>query len=499
MPVFIKTPADEKRWQKAKQAANKTLNEGDGDRYWALVNSIYQKMKKTDIVLDTLQKFRDQLSKVNEDDISEEDLEGMQIIDPEKLDEEDEAARFIQEQEAKQKEPTKKPVRSLYKEWQPQEKYSPEHQEAMDKYLKEGYTHREAEYLAGAHGGPKTLQEALLHTVHPSEMSPKMLERLQPLAQEWVENARKHDYLTADPSKSPEKHVRGKILSAVQNYAIPFHDARQKFMESIKDLKGIDKVRAIRKFHKDYEAQNPEHAEGRQAIKEAHGSAKDIKEAANADLHEKMQHIMRGGVGMPVETTMAEAVQQAGGTKGEGGQLQTTIKKDPLAAFAEANPKLREAIQRASPEQQDRYKRVMAARTSQGISAQPVKEKVETPASGLLKDPANQKLLNQFVTEHAPLINLHSKKLQGAGKVHEGVESDDLHMAGFHGLMDALSRYKPGMGTKFSTYAGRRIAGKMGDHVVAAGEVPKEAMRRAANIRATEAAVAQPKKPEGEE
>src|ERR1035437_3124090 len=48
MPAFIKTPKDETRWKKAKDAAGKTLSEADGDSYWKLTNSIYQKMDKAE-------------------------------------------------------------------------------------------------------------------------------------------------------------------------------------------------------------------------------------------------------------------------------------------------------------------------------------------------------------------------------------------------------------------------------------------------------------------
>jgi len=48
MPAFIRTKSDESHWEKAKQAANKTHSEADGDRYWGLVNHIYQSIKKND-------------------------------------------------------------------------------------------------------------------------------------------------------------------------------------------------------------------------------------------------------------------------------------------------------------------------------------------------------------------------------------------------------------------------------------------------------------------
>ena len=104
--------------------------------------------------------------------------------------------------------------------------------------------------------------------------------------------------------------------------------------------------------------------------------------------------------------------------------------------------------------------------------------------SKLPNDPESQKLINDFLIEHAPLINLHVKKLMNEGKIPQGIDPTDLHTAGFHGLMEALHRYDPKVGANFSTYAGRRVAGKMLDHVASLDEVPKTARIRAKNIKA---------------
>lgn len=114
-----------------------------------------------------------------------------------------------------------------------------------------------------------------------------------------------------------------------------------------------------------------------------------------------------------------------------------------------------------------------------------------------LKDPEKQKRLNHFLAEHAPLINLHMKKLQREGKIHEGIDPTDLHEAGFHGLMEALHRYDPKVGANFSTYAGTRIRGKMLDHVTESGAIPKQLQTQAKNLKALQTQQqAQPKKPE---
>jgi len=47
MPNFVKTPKDEARWAKAKQAAAKETEEGS-EGYWKLSNFLYHKMGKTE-------------------------------------------------------------------------------------------------------------------------------------------------------------------------------------------------------------------------------------------------------------------------------------------------------------------------------------------------------------------------------------------------------------------------------------------------------------------
>ena len=112
------------------------------------------------------------------------------------------------------------------------------------------------------------------------------------------------------------------------------------------------------------------------------------------------------------------------------------------------------------------------------------------------KDPKNQAKLNHFILEHMPLVNLHIKKLRNSGKIPEHIEDEDLHFEGIHGLIDALHRFDDKMGVKFSTYAGRRIAGKMLDHASSQDVIPKhiraEAKKFKASAQPTEAPIDAP-------
>lgn len=107
-----------------------------------------------------------------------------------------------------------------------------------------------------------------------------------------------------------------------------------------------------------------------------------------------------------------------------------------------------------------------------------------------LKHPKNQKILNDFLIEHAPLIHKHINVLKSKGLVPPNIDEADLHFAGFHGLMDALHKYDTDIASRtggtpenaFSKYAEQRIKGKMLDHIASRDEIPKVLRTRAKNL-----------------
>ena len=78
--------------------------------------------------------------------------------------------------------------------------------------------------------------------------------------------------------------------------------------------------------------------------------------------------------------------------------------------------------------------------------------------------------LNDLLTEWSPTINLHVNKFKKAG-LPPHIDHEDLHHAGFHGLMEAFHDFKPGMGAKFTTYAAHKIKGRMKNHITSNGAV----------------------------
>ena len=115
-----------------------------------------------------------------------------------------------------------------------------------------------------------------------------------------------------------------------------------------------------------------------------------------------------------------------------------------------------------------------------------------------LKDDKNKKIMNDFISEHAPLIHKSVKSLKAAGKIPDHIEDEDLHFAGIYGLVDAMHKYDHDVASRtakegenpFAKYAEQRIRGKMLDHAAAQDVVPKQFRQRAKNLAAQEQAQA---------
>lgn len=83
--------------------------------------------------------------------------------------------------------------------------------------------------------------------------------------------------------------------------------------------------------------------------------------------------------------------------------------------------------------------------------------------------------VDDCVRRHAPLVRRLARRL--VARLPANVEFDDMLQAGMIGLMDAASRYEPGQGTPFETYATQRIRGAMLDELRAGDWLPRSARR----------------------
>lgn len=376
MPAFIRTQKDEIKWNKAKEAANKSYSESEGDSYWAVVNHIYQNMNKVDFMENLLEK----LNKVggDEDDEEEnhvqnyeqtpEDLEAMGLHEFDPFEEgSDEADAWLRENDPGRKaeqEPAaaeegdpeaevesgeevapeaaevKPKSRSSYADWAPRQDYSDDEQKAIKGFMDQGYSHREAERMAGAHKGPKNFQEALTHTVRPSQMSEKMLGELRGIAGHWLERADRQSKLSADPEKNPMKYASGKMLQAHEEATKDYNKAYSDFLESdeVKGKKGLDRHKAIQAWKQKWKGENPDYHKNLSSMSDAQKHMKEANELYGKNIHDKLMHIVTGGMADPSNQMSAEeAAQHVGGSKEEEGGHQASIIKDPSASFAAAN------------------------------------------------------------------------------------------------------------------------------------------------------------------
>lgn len=101
-----------------------------------------------------------------------------------------------------------------------------------------------------------------------------------------------------------------------------------------------------------------------------------------------------------------------------------------------------------------------------------------------INDPKNKAILEQFFTEFAPAINMHVKKLRNEhGDAIKDIDDGDFHLAGFHGLMEAIDKYDPSRGTSFKTYAHSKINGRMRDHIADRGAIPRHIIAQAKRLK----------------
>jgi DNA-directed RNA polymerase specialized sigma subunit len=108
-----------------------------------------------------------------------------------------------------------------------------------------------------------------------------------------------------------------------------------------------------------------------------------------------------------------------------------------------------------------------------------------------LNDPNNQKFVNDFISEHAPLVHKQIKVLRSKGKIPGHIQDDDLHEHGFVGLMHAMDKYdhdkaeaykKEGDTNPFVKFAEKNIRGHILNHVASQDEVPKTIRNKIRNL-----------------
>jgi RNA polymerase sigma factor FliA len=78
---------------------------------------------------------------------------------------------------------------------------------------------------------------------------------------------------------------------------------------------------------------------------------------------------------------------------------------------------------------------------------------------------------DRLLERHLPLVRSEVRRIQRGSA--DQVEGDELNSAGALGLLQAVERYDPSRGWRFSTFAMRRIRGAMLDHLRYQTGVPR--------------------------
>jgi len=254
-------------------------------------------------------------------------------------------------------------------EWKPREDYTPEEQKAIQEHIDAGYSHREAERLAGAHKGPKDFTSGLKSNIAPSMPSDKMLQELKDLAGPFLDNAKKMEEQRADINVNPVKYAEGKMRQAHEAHTADYGKDYHSFLSS-DELRGLsrkDRHRAIREWKKNWHEQNPNYKEGIADVSRTQQVYGEADKIAKQNLHDKIQHIMQGGQ-VESESPMSaqEAAQHLGvGTKDEPASQQISAGKTSTANFAERYPDL---MNKLSEEHKGRLKEIDSAKNAQSAA-----------------------------------------------------------------------------------------------------------------------------------
>jgi hypothetical protein len=468
MPAFIKTPKDEARWEKAKKAASKTLSESDGDSYWALTNSIYQKMEKSEMAI--LNKVTALLEKVRRatdeyDPYAEDTEESAPEADVREFDPDAEEARQRAEDEAISE------GKDL-----PSDEGS-DYEKDDDHYNKEEYGDDED---PEAH--QSDIEESADDEDEPEEpVSPRTVKQKdpnqtskyrQPTREEladirnnfsFAQEGRNRDIeaLKADPKVNPNLAYHGNIVEAHGRDHKAEYD-KFKNSDEYKKANPIERIRLNKKFQEDWKANNPDHLKNAlEGHHEAHLKGQEGHAAHKAEQQARTENVLRSGQQGASDTNLQTAIQQAG-IEGKDGEIRGTVMRDPAAAFAgSADPKFMEqyAAQHAKKSPKG------ATEAEESYDAAPKERDVKKILGESKQRYAPYEAL---VAHHAPLINAAKnaaiKDFQLDSRSSE-VDQSKIPEAITNAFLQAVNNYdhdfvgKSGKPASFATYLSGKIHG----------------------------------------
>jgi hypothetical protein len=349
---IVKTPEQEKKWEKAKETA---AEQGKSKR-WPLIMHIFKQMggmskaddehknilieralesqgKKTAIPQEAhealhswWQQNRDRLlSPKQKEDIAQiksvkEKRSKLKLAKGrEYLDEMSIALSALKKELSEELLKAEEKTRS--RRWAQSPDHTPEELYRIAKLVEEGYHPREAAHLisptTGGRGEPTDFMRALESYVKPTQLSPKMHEHAKKVAQQWLDQYEQHLAEQAKPEINPILHATSKIKQAQQEHRTAYKDALDKFLASdqVKNLDSSARRKAILDFEDEYEKQNPERGIEPHKFSAQNVAIEQAKEARKKHIEDVKHHIVHGGapLGHPTsEEAGEEASQEAG-------------------------------------------------------------------------------------------------------------------------------------------------------------------------------------------
>lgn len=301
MPAFVKTKKDEKRWANAKKEASKTIKESEGDSYWKLVNHVYHKMKKTEVLLDTLYKIKDTLGKD-----------------------------------------------TILLKTERKKELTPEQQAKINELIEQGYSENEASILSGIEPYERDFETASKRRFTEPTFSETFLRGLQNVANDFVINAEKQYVESADPARRPNVFLKAhqeEIYNDIQN---KYGEARKEWEEKFRHLSGAEKYKEYQKFRRDFQEKNKDLLNTKEQVKALRNKISDVEQKYKHDVQSQIDSIVQGGSidNAQKYSEIAEMLSSAEEQSGYG-----HIENNPLAQFAEANKRLVELERSKLPQE----------------------------------------------------------------------------------------------------------------------------------------------------
>jgi hypothetical protein len=274
-------------------------------------------------------------------------------------------------------------------EWKPKDKYAPHHQKAMDDFMGQGYSHREAERLANAHD-MLDFYSASRNSIKPSEPSPKFLSDMKDIASDYMRNYKQVTGINADPKHNPVLHANAVANKQHADNYSKFDKDFNSFLSDLGEVGGAAKHKAIKEWKKKWHEDNPEH------ISNIVNAANKSSSTADSNIAQRKEHLEDQAKQLteahmaPTETTgtvgqyssMAAGVpegsmssdmasQMAGGQRDaddESGKMSgISTRQDPSVGFAEKNkPYVDKLRQKLTPEQNQRLSSITGLKTPKG-------------------------------------------------------------------------------------------------------------------------------------